>query len=99
VSATAIPRRANISFAPHARFPGPWFEQAWIHGLSIRRPSIRGACIRPELQLIQQLRVMVLSASTRYESGSEEASPDPSNCRMLSIAVTRCSSSAVWRGV
>src|SRR5450631_3130819 len=40
-----------------------------------------------------------LSASTRYESGSEEASPDPSNCRIFSSAVTRCSSSGVWRGV
>src|SRR6202521_325098 len=36
-----------------------------------------------------------LSASTKYERGNDEASPEPSNCRIPSSAATRCSSSGV----
>jgi len=51
-----------------------------------------------ELQLIQQLRVMGAERLHQIREWQRGSVARPSNCRMLSIAVTRCSSSAVWRG-
>ena len=82
----AIPRRANMALVPDLLLV---FQFATL-------------AFHQQLQFVEQLRVMRTESFhevRQRQRGRIPESADPSNCRMLSSAVTRCSSSGVWRGV